>query len=178
MDIHALLRRVGKTLSAQGVIIRVVETGRLVGCDGDDVGCRVATLFPCVAVGSEVSANVVAEIWWLVVANVLVEYAHVIGVVGHEPRELMLRRVPCGEDFQVNELRLVGHDEFLAPVAYQVAIPAGIRLRAVDERLVKAIDGESASSIAVVADGVLVDELSSERTIEPNGCIARGWLVA
>ena len=162
VDIHALLWRVGEALSAQCVIIRIVETGRLVGSDGEDVGGHVASLFPCVAVGSEVGTNVVAEVWWLIVADVLVEYSHVISVVGHEPRELMIGWIPSGEDFQVDELRQVGHDEFLAPVAYQVAIPAGVGLRAVDERLIVAIDGESASSVAVVTDGVLVDELSSE----------------
>ena len=84
VDIHALLWRVGEALSAQCVIIRIVETGRLVGSDGENVGGRVASLFPCVAVGSEVGTDVVAEVWWLVVTDILVEYSHVICVVGHE----------------------------------------------------------------------------------------------
>ena len=81
---------------------------------------------PGFAVALQVSTQIVAEVGRLVVADVLVEHAHVIGVVGHEPGKLVVSGIPCGEDFQVANECPVGHDDFLTPVTHQIAIPRGV----------------------------------------------------
>ena len=55
-------------------------------------------------------------------------------MVSHEPGDAMLRRIPGREDIDMINLRIIGHNELLTPVAQHVAIPAGVRLRRVIER--------------------------------------------
>ena len=147
---------------------------RGVGGEAKDA-TREATLLPGFGIAAEVGTEIVAEVGGLVVADVLVEGAEPVGVVGHEPRELMRSGIPGREYLQVLHPRLVRQDDLFAPVAHEVAIPRGIRFGAVDERLVVAIHRERAA-VGRRMDDVVLDELARERAVEPDGHAAAALL--
>ena len=83
--------------------------------------------------------------------------------------------IPRREYLQVLHPRLVGQDDLFAPVAHEVAIPRGIRLGTVDERLVVAIHRER-TAVGRRMDDVILDELARERAVEPDGHAAAALL--